>query len=298
MRRRRARVWTSHVWDPLIGALRVNRPFAAQLRHNCIELSTSCMTFVADTELLTRKRIIECLYHWMLCETLVLTTSRETREKRMQLLNGICAATSKVDAGKVLHVKCPSRNGCDSRSCLKDLSPLVPDDDADTMPTSTSSSPASAPARGEYLICSLRALSCREKAHAACWSHHSQAHLLPCSLSCYWRSFSPAYLPHATSTAPSWHSRRRTSRTVRSSGRLLWQRRYRWITRRASDTARESVASSAVCSARLQQSAPPRLAPKPEQSAAGCRCLHIDLLCDRKAHCRNDSDEWPVMCAH
>ena len=35
-----------------------------------------------------------------------------------------------------------------------------------------------------------------------------------------------------------------------------------------------------------------------EQSATGCRCLHISLLCDRKAKCRNGSDERPDTCAH
>ena len=35
-----------------------------------------------------------------------------------------------------------------------------------------------------------------------------------------------------------------------------------------------------------------------EQSASGCRCLSVELLCDRMAHCRNASDEWPDKCAH
>ena len=34
-----------------------------------------------------------------------------------------------------------------------------------------------------------------------------------------------------------------------------------------------------------------------ELSAAGCRCLDAALLCDRVAHCRNGSDEWPDTCA-
>ena len=33
-------------------------------------------------------------------------------------------------------------------------------------------------------------------------------------------------------------------------------------------------------------------------NVAGCRCLDAELLCDRKAHCRNGSDEWPDTCAH
>ena len=35
-----------------------------------------------------------------------------------------------------------------------------------------------------------------------------------------------------------------------------------------------------------------------ELSAASCRCLGAELLCDWKVHCRNGSDERPNTCAH
>ena len=35
-----------------------------------------------------------------------------------------------------------------------------------------------------------------------------------------------------------------------------------------------------------------------EKCAAGCRCLHAELLCDRRTDCRDGSDEWPDKCAH
>lgn len=34
----------------------------------------------------------------------------------------------------------------------------------------------------------------------------------------------------------------------------------------------------------------------PELIDAKCRCLRVELLCDRKRHCINGSDEWPLTC--